>query len=98
MEIPKKFKVAGFDINVEFIDKLESNDYGNWCDVTNNIKLAKNISLSNGELTPLQDRQIKNTFLHELYHAFQFYSGKRYSEEECNIFANFMLEYFETKQ
>ena len=40
-----------------------------------NIKLAKNISLSNGELTPLQDRQIENTFLHELYHAFQFYSG-----------------------
>ena len=98
MEIPKKFKVAGFDINVEFIDKLESNNYGNWCDVTNNIKLAKNISLSNGELTPLQDRQIENTFLHELYHAFQFYSGKSYSEEDCNMFANFMLEYFETKQ
>lgn len=98
MIIPKKFKVAGFDINVEFIDKLESNNYGNWCDVTNNIKLAKNISLSNGELTPLQDRQIENTFLHELYHAFQFYSGKSYSEEDCNMFANFMLEYFETKQ
>ena len=98
MEIPKKFKVAGFDINVEFIDKLDSNDYGNWCDVTNVIKLAKNISLANGELTPLQNRQIENTFLHELYHVFQFYSGKRYSEEECNIFANFMLEYFESKQ
>ena len=58
----------------------------------------KNISIKNGELTALSKRQMENTFYHELYHAFQFYSGKEYSEVECNIFANFMLEFNETKQ
>ena len=54
--------------------------------------------MKNGELTPLSKRQMENTFYHELYHSFQFYSGKEYSEVECNIFANFMLEFNETKQ
>lgn len=97
MEIPKSFKTAGFDINVEFVDKTDSNCYGTWCDVTNTISLAKNISIKTGELTPTTERQIKNTFFHELFHVFQFYSGKEYSETECNMFANFMLEFLETK-
>lgn len=96
--IPNKFKVAGFEISVTLEDKLEENNYGYWNDVSNTIVLAKQISLKNGELTPLTDRQIKNTFYHELFHAFQFYSGKKYCEIECNIFANFMLEFEETKQ
>lgn len=96
--IPNKFKVAGFEISVTFEDKLDDNNYGYWNDVSNTIVLAKQISLKNGELTPLTDRQIKNTFYHELCHAFQFYSGKKYCETECNIFANFMLEFEETKQ
>ena len=98
MIIPTKFKVAGFEVNVEFQDKLEDNNYGYWNDVTNTIVLAKSISLKNGELTPLTDSQITNTFYHELFHSFQFYSGKKYCEIECNIFANFMLEFEETKQ
>lgn len=96
MKIPDKFKCAGFEINVEFVDKLDDNNFGCWNDVTNTIKLAKNISISTGELTKLTDRQIENTFLHEMYHCFQFYSGKSYDESECNIFANFMLEYYES--
>ena len=96
--IPNKFKIAGFEVSVTFEDKLEDNNYGYWNDVSNSIVLAKNISLKNGELTPLTYRQIKNTFYHELFHAFQFYSGKKYCEIECNIFANFMLEFEETKQ
>ena len=44
MIIPTKFKVAGFEVNVEFQDKLEDNNYGYWNDVTNTIVLAKNIS------------------------------------------------------
>lgn len=96
--IPNKFKIAGFEIGVTFEDKLDDNNYGYWNDVSNTIVLAKNISLKNGELTSLTDRQIKNTFYHELFHAFQFYSGKKYCEIECNIFANFMLEFEETKQ
>ena len=96
--IPDKFKLAGFEITVDKIEKTDDNDYGYWDDVNNTIVIAKNISMKNGELTSLSDRQIKNTFYHELYHAFQFYSGREYSEVECNIFANFMLEFDETKK
>ena len=96
--IPDKFKLAGFEITVDKVEKTDDNDYGYWDDVNNTIVIAKNISMKNGELTSLSDRQIKNTFYHELYHAFQFYSGKEYSEVECNIFANFMLEFDETKK
>ena len=96
--IPDKFKVAGFDITVNIVEKTDDNDYGFWDDVNNTIVIAKNISMKNGELTALSERQMKNTFYHELYHSFQFYSGKEYSEVECNIFANFMLEFDETKK
>ena len=96
--IPDKFKLAGFEITVDKVEKTDDNDYGYWDDVNNTIVIAKNISMKNGELTSLSDRQIKNTFYHELYHAFQFYSGREYSEVECNIFANFMLEFDETKK
>ena len=96
--IPDKFILAGFEITVNKVEKTDDNDYGYWDDVNNTIVIAKNISMKNGELTSLSDRQIKNTFYHELYHAFQFYSGREYSEVECNIFANFMLEFDETKK
>ena len=96
--IPDKFKLAGFEITVDKVEKTDDNNYGYWDDVNNTIVIAKNISMKNGELTSLSDRQIENTFYHELYHAFQFYSGREYSEVECNIFANFMLEFNETKK
>jgi hypothetical protein len=98
MNIPEKFKIAGFDIKVELVDKTDDNNFGNWNDVTNTITVAKNISLKNGELTSLTERQMQNTFFHELLHAFQFYCGKEYSEIECNVFANFMVEFLETKK
>lgn len=98
MNIPKQFKIAGFDIKVELVDKTDDNNFGNWNDVTNTITIAKNISLKNGELTSLTERQIQNTFFHELLHAFQFYCGKEYSEIECNVFANFIVEFLETKK
>lgn len=96
--IPNKFKLAGFDITVNIVEKMDNNNYGFWDDVNNTIVIAKNISLKNGELTALSERQMENTFYHELYHSFQFYSGREYSEVECNIFANFMLEFNETKK
>ena len=98
MIIPDKFKIAGFNITVNKVDKTDDNDFGFWDDVTNTITVSQNISCKNGELTALSDRQILNTFYHELFHTFQFFSGKEYNEQDCNIFANFMLEFLETKQ
>jgi hypothetical protein len=93
---PNKFKVAGFEIEVLLMDGLD--DYGEFCDVTNTIKLAKSIRLDNGDVIPLTRRQIQNTFYHELIHAFQFYYDTDSSESEAQVFANFLLEYNESSE
>ena len=49
MIIPEKFKVAGFEVTVDLVDKTDDNNYGYWDDVNNTIVIAKNISLKNGE-------------------------------------------------
>ena len=48
MIIPDKFKLAGFEIKVEFVEKTDDNCYGCWDDVNNTISIAQNISLKNG--------------------------------------------------
>lgn len=96
MKIPTKFKCAGFDIKIQSLEKLDGNDFGLYNDVTNIIKLAENISINTGELTKLTERQRINTFWHEVGHVFQFHSGKEFNEEDAQIFANFMTEFFET--
>lgn len=95
-EYPKNFKIAGFDIKVDMVDKTEDNNFGYWNDVLNTIVIAKNISLKNGELTKLSDRQIKIPFSMNFFTLFNF-SQQKYSEVNCNIFANFMLKFLETK-
>jgi hypothetical protein len=97
MKIPNKFKIAGFEINVKFVEVTDDNSYGYWSDSENAIYLAKKISVSPGTLVVLTNRQIENTFLHELVHVLQFYSGKSYDEIEASTFANFLLEFVETK-
>lgn len=94
--IPSKFKCAGFEINVEFVDKIDKGTFGCFDDATNVITIARNVLTDNG-LIELSERQIMNTFLHELCHVFQWYSGKDFDETVANIFANFILEYTETK-
>ena len=53
--IPDTFKLAGFEITVDKVEKTDGNNYGYWNDVHNTIVIAKNISTKNGELTPLSD-------------------------------------------
>lgn len=43
MSIPNKFKVANNEITVVIEDSLPNNNYGYFCDVTNEIKLARTI-------------------------------------------------------
>ena len=41
---------------------------------------------------------MERTYLHELFHVFQFYSGKDFDEMEAQMFSNFMYEYNKTKE
>lgn len=41
MQLPSEFKCAGNTIKVQLVEKTYNNNYGNWCDVTNTITIAK---------------------------------------------------------
>lgn len=97
MKLPKKFKCAGFTINVQVTDiDNESNNYGNFSDVENLINIYRSVEV-NGKVVQLTDEQIENTFYHELVHCFQFYHDNNITESEAQTFANFICEFLRTK-
>ena len=96
MQLPSEFKCAGNTIKVQLVEKTHNNNYGNWCDVTNTITIAKTIELEDKTVVRLTEDQITNTFWHELIHCFQFYFDNSYSEAQSQVYANFMCEYFES--
>lgn len=96
MKIPSKFKMANNWITVEFVDKTENNNYGNFNDVTATIQLARNIEVDNKTIA-LTEYQINNTFWHEYCHAMQFYFDNSTSEAQAQSYSNFLSEFFDTK-
>lgn len=96
--IPEKFQCAGFTIQVKLVDKLTDNAYGNYCDATNTISIAKTVDVTDIGKVELTDQQMLNTFMHELVHVWQFYFNNNYDEAQAQVFANFMCEYVKTKE
>ena len=86
----------GNTIKVELVEKTNDNNYGNWCDATNTITIAKTIELEDKTVVKLTEDQITNTFWHELLHCFQFYFDNSYSEAQSQVYANFLCEYFKS--
>ena len=95
IKIPSSFIIYGHEILVNFKDKLKSNDYGEYNDVLEEITLAKNIEVD-GELIPLREEQIMTTFLHELFHCFQWHTKCEYNEQESQTYSGLMYEFFNT--
>ena len=89
MQLPSEFKCAGNTIKVQLVEKTYNNNYGNWCDATNTITIAKTI-------VKLTEDQITNTFWHEILHCFQFYFDNSYNEAQSQVYANFLCEYFKS--
>ena len=96
MQLPSEFKCAGNTIKVQLVEKTHNNNYGNWCDATNTITIAKTVELEDKTVVRLTEDQITNTFWHELIHCFQFYFDNSYSEAQSQVYANFMCEYFKS--
>lgn len=96
MQLPSEFKCAGNTIKVELVEKTYNNSYGNWCDATNTITIAKTIELEDKTVVKLTEDQITNTFWHELIHCFQFYFDNSYNEAQSQVYANFLCEYFKS--
>lgn len=94
--IPASFNCAGFTIKVELYDKLPNNNYGDFDDARNIIRLARSVEVDK-ETIQLTNEQMHNTFWHEVGHCFQFYYDNDYSESRAQTFANFMQELLKTK-
>ncbi len=89
--IPQSFKIANQEISVSTVNETENDDYGYFCDATNTIVIAKTVKVNNKPVN-LTEKQIKNTYWHEVFHTFQFYYNNKYDEAQAQVFANFMCE------
>lgn len=96
MKIPEKFTINSQEITVELLDTLPDQKFGEYCCITDKIKLARNVKDDDGTVVPLKEEQIENTFWHELLHAFQWRSKGDFSEEESNTYAGYLLEFFKS--
>ena len=95
--IPKEFKCAGNIINVEIEDE-STEVFGEYVPASDTIHLYKNIRYPEKDITiSVNDRKITNTFYHELIHAWQHYAGIEFSEQQAQVFGNFLQEFMETK-
>lgn len=95
MKIPKQFILHGHTITVREVEKLKSNNYGEYDSVREQISIAHKIE-SDGELVELTQTQIEATFFHELLHAFQWHIKGETDELEAQAYAGLMLEFIRT--
>lgn len=93
-----KFKIANQEITVVIEEILPNNNYGYFCDATNMIKLARTLKTEHDGVVTVSDEQMRNTFYHELFHAFQFYFNNEFNEAQAQVYANFMCEFIETTE
>ena len=70
-------------------------DYGQYDDVNNTIDLARKIG---DPLRTIKPKTKLNTFFHELIHTFQYYYNCKYDEAQAQVFANFLVEFFDTAE
>ena len=96
MQLPSEFKCAGNTIKVQLVEREDNNNYGNWCDATNTITIAKTVELEDKTVVRLAEDQMTNTFWHELIHCFQFYFDNSYNEAQSQVYANFICEYLKS--
>lgn len=100
--IPRSFSLANHIHSVIIEDVVYDDDnvsvYGIFSDAELLIRVARKIILSNGKTILLNEEQVKNTWYHELFHAFNYYYNTETNEALAQTFANFMREYEITKQ
>jgi len=93
MQIPSSFKIGGQEYNVEIVDKLDDDIYGEYSYTPPVIRIAR---YSAG--TEVPENQRKATFWHELFHAFQYMFDCTTDEAQAQCFSNFMMEFLESKK
>ena len=99
--IPRTFTIARHQYDVEICEFVRDDDgsylYGYHSDVELTIRVA--LRMKCGEnIVSLTREQIKNSFWHEVFHAFNVYYNNRQDESLAQTFANFMCEFELTRE
>ena len=97
MNIPQQFQCADHIIKVELHESLNDNRYGAFYDAPGVIKIAKTLNVEDYGKVELTEQQMENTFWHEYFHCCQFFAGEPYSEQQAQVYANFMTEFNKTQ-
>ena len=96
MKIPEKFTINSQEIKIEVVDKLQNQDFGEFNCITNIIKIAEYVEDDNKDLIKLKDEQILNTLIHEILHAYQWYSTGEYDETQSCTYAGYIVEFLKS--
>lgn len=91
MKIPKSFTIMGNKVTIREVEKTEENQFGYWDDVKQEIVIAHKVK-TNGEYVTLSQEQLESTFLHEVIHSMQWFSGREYDESEAQTYSFMLLE------
>ncbi len=84
---------------VENVEEIEDGaDYGEYSDLDNAIRLASTIKDDKDKVRTIKLHTKKNTFFHELIHVFQYYFNTKYDEAQAQVYANFLMEFFQTAE
>lgn len=98
--IPHSFRIANHDFEVIIQDFVELDGdyvYGTFSSSKQQILVATKIKVE-GEQINLTDECIRNSFYHELFHAFNYFWNTDTDEGLAQTFANFMREFEITKK
>lgn len=84
------------DFTIKIVESIkDGTDYGEYSDVENTIYIAQKIK-EDDVWKDIPEKIMLNTFLHELFHVFQYYYNNEYSESQAQVYANFAMELLQT--
>ena len=98
MEIPSKFKIGGQEFKIKLVDRIrDTDDYGEFSYCPSQIEIATKYYDNQGIEHVIPENQLRNTFWHEIFHAFNYMWNNGVDESLAQTFANFMCEYEDSK-
>lgn len=99
MKIPKQFVIHGHTITVvqKEIDNKGDNRYGYYDSVREEIIVFRKVRVDD-EPIEVTKIQMLATFLHELFHCFQWHIKGQTDEWESQSYSGLMIEFLQTRQ
>ena len=92
MKIPKKIRIGGHDIIVDYVDRIPEDKLGKICLAEGKITIAKNFLDKKQSETSMV-----NTFLHEVTHGILDVMDDKlsYNEKFVSTFSSFLVDVVE---